>query len=181
MSGIPDPKAKEIVEKISNDNGTDRALKNFKKFLIDFGIVSYTVAVIIALAFNDFIKDLTQYFINKKKIKHPIVGSFITLLLALILMYLFVHIIFFKFVYTTEVAEERKIEQAIQENETEKIKKELDENKVEEKIHVKDDDTITKKMDKLDKVSAKSDKEKIKAENIELDNIVEGFTIDDYY
>ena len=49
---IPEPKAKELVQKIHNDKPATRFYKNFVKFLVNFNVIGYTSAFLIAMCIN---------------------------------------------------------------------------------------------------------------------------------
>ena len=59
----------------------------------------------------------------KKYDKTGILVNFIILIMATIAIYLFVEYVFYKYMYTKEVSNERKLEKVIDDNDTKKIKK----------------------------------------------------------
>ena len=125
MSNIPDPASKEIIYKASNDDLVTRGFKDFSKFLIDFNIISYTMAFTVAISASRFVEDLVNSFINNYKINNKVLVSLITLFLVIILCFLFVQFIFYKFIYTKTISKERKIEKAINTKDQEKIEDKL--------------------------------------------------------
>tara|TARA_B100002019_G_C21219152_1_gene573701 strand:+ start:363 stop:800 length:438 start_codon:yes stop_codon:yes gene_type:complete len=122
---IPEPKAKELVQKIHNDKPAKRFYKNFVKFLVNFNVIGYTSAFLIAMCITNLLGNMHDlmfaYF--KKYDKTGILVNFIILIMATIAIYLFVEYVFYKYMYTKEVSNERKLEKVIDDNDTKKIKK----------------------------------------------------------
>ena len=113
MSNIPDPASKEIIKKVSKDNLVKRGFKDFSKFLIDFNIISYTMAFTIAIAASRFVEDLIHSYLVNYKLNNKLLVSFISLVLIILLFFFFVQFIFYRFIYTKEISKERKIEKAL--------------------------------------------------------------------
>tara|TARA_Y100000022_G_C13252385_1_gene377867 strand:- start:1900 stop:2307 length:408 start_codon:yes stop_codon:yes gene_type:complete len=113
MTTIPDPVSKEIILKASKDNFFKRAFKDFSKFLIDFNIISYTMAFTIAIATSRFVEDIIHSYLKNYKFNSKLLVSFISLLIIILVCFLFVQLVFYKFIYTKEISKERKIEKAI--------------------------------------------------------------------
>ena len=137
MTNIPDPKAKDIVNKITNDKPRQRFFKNFTKFLVDFNVIGYTSAFVIALSITEIINKLgdkiKQRFIFKFD-PDGILISIFNLIFISIMIYLFIEHIFYKYMYTTEVSIERKFEKAIDNKHTKDIEKSTDLDKIEKKV-----------------------------------------------
>jgi hypothetical protein len=137
MANIPDPKAKDIVNKITNDKPSDRFFKNFVKFLVDFNVIGYTSAFLIALSITDIINKLGDK-IKKKFIFNfdpdGILISVFNLIVLSIMIYIFIEHIFYKYMYTQEVSIERKFEKAIDDKHTKDIEKSTNLDKIEEKV-----------------------------------------------
>ena len=55
---IPEPKAKELVQKIHNDKPAKRFYKNFVKFLVNFNVIGYTSAFVIAMGITKLLDNL---------------------------------------------------------------------------------------------------------------------------
>ena len=137
MANIPDPKAKDIVNKITNDQPRERFFKNFVKFLIDFNVVGYTSAFIIALSITDIINKLSdkikKHFIFKFD-PDGILISIFNLMFISVMIYLFIEHIFYKYMYTSEVSIERKVEKAIDDKHTKDIEDSTNLDKIEKKV-----------------------------------------------
>lgn len=137
MTNIPDPKAKDIVNKITNDKPRERFFKNFVKFLVDFNVIGYTSAFLIALSINEIITKLGDK-IKKNLIfqfdPDGIVISIFNLMFVSIMIYLFIEHIFYKYMYTQEVSMERKFEKAIDNKHTKDIEKSTNLDKIEKKV-----------------------------------------------
>ena len=137
MANIPDPKAKDIVNKITNDKPRERFFKNFVKFLVDFNVIGYTSAFLIALSITEIINKLGDKI---KKIlifrfdPDGILISIFNLMFISIMIYLFIEHIFYKYMYTPEVSIERKFEKAIDDKHTKDIEKSTNLDKIEEKV-----------------------------------------------
>ena len=137
MANIPDPKAKDIVNKITNDKPRERFFKNFVKFLVDFNVIGYTSAFLIALSITDIINKLGDKIKKQFLFKFDqdgILISIFNLIVLSIMIYLFIEHIFYKYMYTTEVSIERKFEKVIDEKQKEDIEKSTNLDKIEEKV-----------------------------------------------
>jgi len=137
MANIPDPKAKDIVNKITNDKPRERFLKNFVKFLVDFNVIGYTSAFLIALSINEIINKLGDKI--KKNIlfkfdSDGILISIFNLIVLSIMIYLFIEHIFYKYMYTIEISIERKFEKVIDEKQKEDIENSTNLDKIEKKV-----------------------------------------------
>jgi ATP/ADP translocase len=137
MANIPDPKAKDIVNKITNDKPSSRFYKNFVKFLVDFNVIGYTSAFLIALSITNILNKVTDK-IQKRFIisfdREGILISVINLIILTIMIYLFIENIFYKYMYTQEVSIERKFEKVIDEKQKEDIEKSTNLEKIERKV-----------------------------------------------
>ncbi len=122
---IPEPKAKELIQKLNNDKPVTRFYKNFVKFLVDFNVIGYTSAFLIAMCITKLLDNLYDFIFMylKKYDKTGILVNFIILCMATIAIYLFVEYVFYKYMYTKEVSNERKLEKVIDDNDTKNIKK----------------------------------------------------------
>lgn len=129
---IPEPKAKELVQKIHNDKPAKRFYKNFVKFLVNFNVIGYTSAFVIAMCITKLLDNLYGLIFAylKKYDKTGILVNFIILIMATIAIYLFVEYVFYKYMYTKEVSNERKLEKVIDDNDNKKIKKNTKNNKL---------------------------------------------------
>ena len=129
---IPEPKAKELVQKIHNDKPATRFYKNFVKFLVNFNVIGYTSAFLIAMCITKLLDNVynIMFIYLKKYEKTGILVNFIILFIATIFIYLFVEYIFYQYMYTKEVSNERKLEKVIDDNDTKTIKKNTKNNKL---------------------------------------------------
>ena len=129
---IPEPKAKELVQKIHNDKPATRFYKNFVKFLVNFNVIGYTSAFLIAMCITKLLDNVynIMFIYLKKYEKTGILVNFIILFIATIFIYLFVEYIFYRYMYTKEVSNERKLEKVIDDNDTKTIKKNTKNNKL---------------------------------------------------
>ena len=136
---IPDPKAKEMVDRIINKNN-DKILNepnfytNIIKFLIDFGVFPFAIGWLIAISFSDFYNSLwDQIFssINYEFLQNILLQRLIKFLMGILLLYLFIEHIFYKKLYTKEVSLQGKVEEVIQDKEKEKIEKKININALE--------------------------------------------------
>ena len=137
MANIPDPKAKDIVNKITNDKPSSRFYKNFVKFLVDFNVIGYTSAFLIALSITNILNKVTDK-IQKRFIlsfdREGILISIVNLIILTIMIYLFIENVFYKYMYTQEVSIERKFEKVIDEKQKEDIEKSTNLEKIERKV-----------------------------------------------
>lgn len=126
MASIPEPKSKELIKKLQNDSVLKRQFKNFVKFLIDFNVIGYASAFLIALSITKILEKFTN--ILEKKIKIPydkegIIVQILILIIVTVSIYLFIEYVFYGYMYTNEVSIERKMEKVIDDKDTKKIKK----------------------------------------------------------
>ena len=126
MSTIPEPKAKELVQKLQNDSPVKRIYKNFIKFLVDFNVIGYATAFLIALSITKILEKFN--IIVRKRIKIPydtegILIQILILCIVIVSIYIFIEYIFYGYMYTNEVSIERKIEKVMDDKETKNIKK----------------------------------------------------------
>lgn len=137
MSNIPDPQAKDIVNKITNDKPRERFFKNFTKFLVDFNVIGYTSAFLIALSITNVINKLGDKIKKKFIFKFDpdgILVSIFNLIIISILIYIFIEHVFYKYMYTPEVSFERKFAKVIDEKQKEDIENSTSLDKIEEKV-----------------------------------------------
>jgi len=123
---IPEPKSKELVRKIQNDNLFKRQFKNFVKFLIDFNVIGFASAFLIALSITKILEKFTVIIEKKINLPYDIEGILIQCIVLFLVttgIYLFIEYIFYGYMYTKEVSIERKIEKVIDDNDTKHIKK----------------------------------------------------------
>ena len=125
MANMADPESKKIIHKAMDDDTPKRFIKNMTKFLISFNVVSYTVALIIALSIGDFFKELITVIFSTVKIENKLYSSFLTFIITLILIYIFIEYIFYEYLYTSEVSLESKLEQAIEKQKVKEIEKKI--------------------------------------------------------
>ena len=123
---IPEPKSKELVRKIQNDHLIKRQFKNFVKFLVDFNVIGYTSAFLIALSITKILEKFTIIIEKKINLQYDIEGILIQCIILILVtlgIYIFIEYIFYGYMYTNEVSIERKIEKVIDDNDTKNIKK----------------------------------------------------------
>ena len=126
---IADEKTKKIAEKKTGAKSKDELRTSIAHFLIDFDVISYLIAFIIALAFNEFLKDLMEFivlrFIPKRSAYLRLLSSLLSLIFVFIFAFLFVKLIFYKFLYTTDIVKQRQVQKAISKKEEKKVEKEI--------------------------------------------------------
>ena len=123
-----DEKTIELVDKKINKNKNDsKEMKKLTHMLIEFNIVPNTIAFVIALSSYDFIKILNKYLTKKyfTFIKNEVLKSFMVFIIVLMLVYFIGYIIFYKLLYTENVAKENIIKNAIIEKEKDDIKSQI--------------------------------------------------------
>lgn len=168
---LSDEKTNEIAEDKTKGTREDRTVqsskikKKFAQMLVDFNIIPYIIGFAIAMSFAELMTALSQSIINKyfKELSdfHLLV-KFISFLLILFISYVFGYLIFYKFVYTEDIAKQTMIKKAINEKKEEEIKKEID----------KDPET---------RQIIQSSAEINKDQDIEKDGIIEGFGLFSQY
>ena len=126
MIDLPDPKAKELIDKVSKDAPTKRLKKNIIKFLINFNIIGWAVSFMLAIQINNFLGELMKSILRKYKIENDLLSRFVTLMLSLIFIFLFIEDIFYGYLYTAEISKERKIEEVLEDKEKKEIQDKME-------------------------------------------------------
>ena len=75
MIDLPDPKAKELIDRASKDGPTKRLKKNIIKFLINFNIIGWAVSFMLAIQINNFVDELMKTILRKYKIENELVQT----------------------------------------------------------------------------------------------------------
>ena len=126
MIDLPDPKAKELIDRASKDAPTKRLKKNIIKFLINFNIIGWAVSFMLAIQINNFIGELMKTILRKYKIENELLSRFVTLMLSLIFVFLFIEYVFYGYLYTVEISKERKIEEVLEDKEKQEIQDKME-------------------------------------------------------
>ena len=121
MIDLPDPKAKEMINKVSKDGPTTRLKKNLIKFLVNFNIIGWAVAFMLAIQINNFLSELMKTLLRRYKIENELLSRFITLILSLLFVFLFVEYVFYGYLYTPEISKEIKIEEVLDDKDKQEI------------------------------------------------------------
>lgn len=123
--------AKEKIKGTTEDkeNQSSEVKKHFAHMLIEFNVIPYIIGFAIAVVFADLTKSLSEALIKtyfKKHKNNILLIKVATFLLVILLCYLFGYLIFYKFLYTPDIAKETIIKKAINEKKEEEIKKEIE-------------------------------------------------------
>lgn len=114
-------------ETTKNGNQVKSSIANF---LIDFDILQYTIAFVIALSIQEFLKRFMNFtvtrFIPQNKEYWQLISSLLTAIIVFVLAFIFVKYVFYKHIYTEDVEKERTIKKAITEKKTEAAIKEIE-------------------------------------------------------
>jgi len=119
-------KTMEVVHKATTKDENEKKMlslrSNIVHFLIDFDIISYTIAFIIAFQFQNFSVILLEYAMKKimGNKKNELLSSFLSFMITLTLCFIFIQYIFFKFIYTDDMEKESIFKEAISEKKKEK-------------------------------------------------------------
>lgn len=129
---ISDEKTNEIAAEktkgTKEDNSSD-IKRQFAHMLIDFNIVPYVIGFAIAMSFAELMKSVSSGFVKyyfKNILENDILVKFISFCLVLSVCYVFGYLIFYKFIYTEDIAKQTIIKKAINEKKEEEIKKEIE-------------------------------------------------------
>jgi len=127
---IADEKTKEEAERKVGTKKNDELRTSIAHFLIDFDILSYVIAFVIALAFQDFLKDLMEFvvlrFIPKRSIYLRIASSLLSLIIVFVLSFLFVKFIFYKVLYTEDIVKQRQVQKALAKKEEKEVERKVE-------------------------------------------------------
>ena len=124
-----DEKTLKLVQKsIDKDKHTSKFKRSISRFLVDFNVVSYAVAFLIAISFKDFIDGLIQLILSKfiKEDKFKVLTEFLVFVIVLVFCFIFVEFIFYKYIYTPDIEKESILRTAIKTKKQEEAKKEID-------------------------------------------------------
>lgn len=165
MTKFSDEKSLEVIQEASgkdpNVKNSSKFRRNISHFLLDFGVVKYTISLIIALSISGFLNELmSQFLITTNLTEYPLLKGFVVLLITFILSYIFVRYVFYKFIYTEDVAKEDLVKKAIQEKRKDEVKKDI-----EKDPHVKEE--IKKNID-IGKVGQEIRRKNIEEKHNEL-------------
>jgi hypothetical protein len=122
-------KQKTKGTKEDKENKSSEVKKHFAHMLIEFNVIPYIIGFAIAVVFADLTKTLGEVIVKNyfKRKKHDILlVKFLTFLLVILFCYLFGYLIFYKFLYTPDIAKETIIKKAINEKKEEEIKREIE-------------------------------------------------------
>lgn len=127
-------KSLENEKEIHNGNGKKESngskfKRSIARFLVDFDVVSYTIAFLVAISLQEFLKELittSLMKITKRSSKNNLLILFLTIIIILIISYIFVEFIFYKFIYTDDVEKESILRSAITSKKHDEVKKEIE-------------------------------------------------------
>ena len=116
-------------ETTKNENGSE-VKSSIANFLIDFNVLQYTIAFVIALSIQEFLKRFMNFtvtrFIPQNKEYWQLISSLLTAIIVFVLAFIFVKYVFYKHIYTEDVEKERTIKKAITEKKTEAAIKKIE-------------------------------------------------------
>ena len=110
-------------------NNSSKIKKRFAQLIVDFNIIPYAIGFAIAITFAEFMQVLAKYIISiyfKKYIKNEPILKFFTFILVLLMAYIFGYYVFYKLIYTEDIAKQTIIKKAINEKKEEEIKKNIE-------------------------------------------------------
>jgi hypothetical protein len=124
-----DEKTLDLVQKsLEHEKKGSKFRRSVARFLVDFNVLSYTIAFLIAFSFQGFLRGFIRLCLSRivRENKYEVLTAFLTFLVILILCYVFVQFIFYKFIYTEDVEKESVLRDAISTKKKETAKKELE-------------------------------------------------------
>ena len=126
-------KAVNTLRKVKGESMISGGTKDFIHFLLDYNIVSFTVAFIIARAAYDTIskgvKGGIQFIFRSLGTRMRDIGEFwsslVILVCVLILCFLFIKVIFQPMIASKDLTEERRLREIVKTAEEKKLEKEV--------------------------------------------------------
>lgn len=122
-------KTLNLVQKsLDKEKKGSKFKRSIARFLVDFNVVSYAVAFLVAISLKDFLDGFIQLILSKviKEEKYHVLTQFLVFIVILILCFVFVEFIFYKYIYTKDVEKEAVLRGAIQKKKEEEAKKEIE-------------------------------------------------------
>lgn len=120
----------ELAKETTKNGNGNEVKSSIANFLIDFDILQYTVAFVIALSIQEFLKRFMNFtvtrFIPQNKEYWQLISSLLTAIIVFVLAFIFVKYVFYKHIYTEDVEKERTIKKAITEKKTEAAIKKIE-------------------------------------------------------
>jgi hypothetical protein len=126
MSTLETEKLNDVVDKklITDDAQIG---KSFKSILSDFDVMPFLIGTVIALSFNRLLNRIVQFILNKVfKTRNELAQAAVEFILAILLINLFVHQIYYKYLVDDNISKEKIVKTAINEAKVEEAKKEID-------------------------------------------------------
>jgi hypothetical protein len=120
--------AEEKAEGTVKDNSSE-IKREFAHMLVDLNVVPTVIGFAIAVSFAELMKAMSLSILDKyfrTYIQNDLAIRFVTFILVLILCYVFGYLIFYKLIYTEDIAKQTIIRKAIVEKKEEEIKREID-------------------------------------------------------
>ena len=138
MSGLATKESNNYVDKKLKKDG-DKIGKSFKSLLSDFDVMPYLIGVVIALSFNkllnQIVKTITCLLFKKS---NELGEAALEFILTIVLIYLFIYQIYYKYLVDEDISKEKIVKTAINEAKVEEAKKEIKEDP-EIKQHIEDE------------------------------------------
>jgi hypothetical protein len=119
-----DEKTLEIAQKSVEKEQAGNIRSSMSHFIIDFNVISNSIAFIIALQSQKLISDIASSLSDGILIgkQHSIVVNLVSLILTFIICYAFIRLIFYKYIFTQKISDENIIKHAIVEKKKETAK-----------------------------------------------------------
>lgn len=116
ITKLPDEKTKQMAEQSTalNKKESSTFSRKFAHFLLEFEILTTGISLLIALQFQVFMKELMDLFFSFFHSPPVVIQSFVTMIITLLMCFLFIHFVFYRYIYTEEVAKEIVMTKAIQ-------------------------------------------------------------------
>ena len=125
MSGLVDKTLSEI------EKDRIKIGKSFKTVLSDFNVMPYLIGMVIALSFNKLlnqtVKSIGSIFFKKP---NALGEAFIEFILTILLISIFIHQIYYKYLVDDEIDKEKIVKTALNEAKVEEARKEIEDDPV---------------------------------------------------
>jgi len=122
-----DKKTIEIAQGVTNEEGGSKISSNIMHFLVDYSVVSNSIALMTALEMRLLVSETVEY-IGIKYLhleNHQLLRRLVSVIMILILCYLFIQLIYYPYMYTNKIAKENIIKKAIVDKNIEDVKKKI--------------------------------------------------------
>jgi uncharacterized protein YacL len=122
-----DKKTIEIAQGVTTVAGERRFSSNIMHFLVDYNVISNSIALMTALEIRLFVSETVERisikYLNLEN--NPILRRLVSVIIILILCYLFIQLIYYPYMYTAKIAKENIIKKAIVDKNIEDVKKKI--------------------------------------------------------